>query len=139
MHKSEDLLVSANLLYTELKTLGFTQYFTCGFVIVDEARSLQHVWVTDMDGEIFKSFKLPLTGDPVLQLRYEKWKQKVPVFYQKVGGAKLKKHLAFVIPHFGSDEAEDMVANQFPDPTYFYMANFSHGYLHIVGDTKLTH
>jgi len=138
MHKSKDLLATANLLYKEFRTLGITQYFTCGFVIVDEENSVQNVWVTDMDGEIFESFNLPLTGDSVLQLRYEKWQQKVPVFYQKVGGAKLKKHLAFVIPHFGSDEAEDMVANQFPDPTYFYMANFSYGYLHIVGDSKLT-
>jgi len=138
MHKSEDLLISANLLYTEFKSLGITQYFTCGFVIVDEEKSLQNVWITDMDGEIFESFNLPLIGDPVFQQRYEKWQQKVPVFLQKVGGAKLKKHLAFAIPHFGSEEAEDMVVNQFPDPTYFYMANFSHGYLHIVGDAKLT-
>jgi signal transduction histidine kinase len=138
MHKSKDLLATANLLYKEFRTLGITQYFTCGFVIVDEENSVQNVWVTDMDGEIFESFNLPLTGDPVFQLRYKKWQEKVPVFYQKVGGVKLKKHLAYAIPHFGSEEAEDMVANQFPDPTYFYMANFSHGYLHIVGDSKLT-
>ena len=138
MHKSEDLLVSANLLYNEFKILGFTQYFTCGFVIIDEENSEQHVWVTDMTGEIFKSFKLPLTGDPVFQHRYDEWKKKTPVFYQKVGGIKLKKHLTFASSHFGSKEAEDMVANQFPDPTFFYMANFSHGYLHIVGDMKLT-
>jgi len=138
MHKSEELLEAAILLYSEFRSLGITQYFTCGFVLIDEESNSQHVSITNFDGDVFQSFKLPLTGDPVFQLRYERWKQKDPVFYQKVGGEELKKHLAFAIPHFGSKEAEEMVATQFPDPTFFYMGNFSHGYLHIVGDSKLT-
>ncbi len=31
-----------------------------------------------------------------------------------------------------------MILNQFPDPTVFYCFNFSHGYLHLVGDSQLT-
>ena len=138
MYKSEELLEAATLLYSEFRSLNITQYFTCGFVLIDEESHSQFVSITNFDGDIFQNFKLPLTGDPVFQQRYERWKQKDPVFYQEVGGDELKKHLAFAALHFGSKEAEEMVATQFPDPTFFYMGNFSHGYLHIVGDSKLT-
>ncbi|MCJ7809305.1 MAG: hypothetical protein MUP26_03475, partial [Desulfobulbaceae bacterium] len=138
MHKSDELLEAASLLYGEFRSLGITQYFTCGFVLVDEESHNQLFSITDFEGKVFRKFKLPLTGDPVFQQRYDSWNQKEPVLCQEVGGDDLKKHLAFAIPHFGSKEAVEMATNQFPDPTFFYMGNFSHGYLHIVADTRLT-
>jgi signal transduction histidine kinase len=54
-----------------------------------------------------------------------------------VGGDKLRNHTEFTSPYLGSKEVDDMVRNQFTDPTIYYCSNFSHGYLHVITDTLL--
>ncbi len=137
MHKSEELGDAATLLYKELIALGFSQFFNCGYVLIDKKNKIQNAWLTDPGGKFLDSFILPLTGDKVLQDRYDGWKRKDPVFYQVVEGDVLKKHLEFVTPDFDSREMEN-VATQMPDPTIFYCGNFFHGYLHIVAADLLT-
>ena len=137
MHKSDELGDAAVLLYKELKSLGVTSFLNCGYVEIDEERNIQHGWMTKTDGSLLEGYTIPLTGDQVLQQRYEAWKQKDPVFSQRVAGEELKKHTEFTSPHLGSKEVDEMVKTQFPDPTIYYCGNFSHGYLHLITGTFL--
>jgi signal transduction histidine kinase len=138
MHKSEELRDAAVVLYEELKSLGITQFLNCGFVEVDEDKQRQYGWSTLEDGSLMEGYGLPLVGDPVLQDRYEGWKRKEQVFCQKVEGEDIKNHIDYVSPYLGSKEVEEMTRAQFPDPTYFYNGNFSHGYLSIIANAPLS-
>jgi signal transduction histidine kinase len=137
MHHSDELGDVAVLLYREFQSLGVTEFFNCGYVEVDEENKVQPIWVTDPDGEEMREDMLPLVGDQVFDARYKAWKKQVPLFHQKVGGTKLRKHIEFASPHF-DEEMRKMVASRFPDTVIFYCANFPHGYLHILSQTPLT-
>jgi predicted TIM-barrel fold metal-dependent hydrolase len=135
MHNSEELLDVAKQLYQELEDLGVPQYMT-GFVEVDKINQKQKVWVTAPNGQRMESFFLPLKGDAILKTRHNSWLKQDPIFYQKVTGEALKKHLLYVSKHYESAEAVE-IGNQFPDKIIFYCGNFSEGYLHILSEVKL--
>ncbi|MDI1322872.1 MAG: nuclear transport factor 2 family protein, partial [Algoriphagus sp.] len=134
MHKSKELAEVAVVLYQELKTLGATQeFFECGYVEVDETNNIQRAWSTRPDGSFLKEpYYLPLTGEPVIDARYEAWKQRIPVFHQPVGGDELKRAIEFTLPYMNNQEAAEIsTSSSVPDPVHFYCGNFSHGYLNI--------
>jgi signal transduction histidine kinase len=137
MQNGEDLKDVVVLLYKELIALGVTNFVTCGYVEVKEDKQIQDTWVTSPGGDTFGLFYLPLQGDATFDERYAAWKNQEAIFHQTVGGEVRSKHLEYAITKFNSKEAEEMVRNQFPDPTVFYCFNFSHGYLHIVGGSRL--
>jgi signal transduction histidine kinase/ketosteroid isomerase-like protein len=137
MQKGEELKDVAVLLYKELIALGVTNFVTCGYVEIDEKINRQYTWVTGPGGDTLGLFYLPLTGDATFDERYAAWKNQQTVFHQTVAGEVRSKHLEYAITTFNSKEAEEMVRSQFPDPTVFYCFNFSHGYLHIVGGSRL--
>jgi len=137
MQKGEELQDVVVLLYKELIALGVTNFTTCGYVEINEKTNRQLTWVTSPGGDSLGLFYLPLTGDDVFDERYAAWKQQQIVFHQTVAGKKRLSHLEYAITTFNSKEAEEMVMNEFPDPTVFYCFNFSHGYLHLVGESKL--
>ncbi len=137
MQKGEELQDVVVLLYKELITLGVTNFATCGYVEINEKTKRQATWVTSPGGDSLGLFHLPLTGDVHFDERYEAWKKQQTVFHQTVAGKERRKHLDYAITTFNSKEAEEMVLNQFPDPTVFYCFNFSHGYLHLVAGSRL--
>ncbi|MCA0151638.1 ATP-binding protein [Winogradskyella vincentii] len=137
MQKGEEVKDVVVLLYKELIALGVTNFATCGYVEINEKTNLQSTWVTSPGGDSLGLFYLPLTGDVYFDARYEAWKNQQPVFHQTVTGKERRKHLEYAITTFNSKEAEEMVLNQFPDPTVFYCFNFSHGYLHLVSGSQL--
>src|SRR5688572_20436189 len=137
MQKGEELNEVAVLLYKELIALGVTNFVTCGYVEINEKINRQFTWVTSPGGDSLGLFYLPLTGDATFDERYAAWKRQQIVFQQAVVGELRSKHLDYAITTFNSKEAEEMVRNQFPDPTVFYCFNFSHGYLHLVTGSEL--
>ncbi|WP_166965567.1 ATP-binding protein [Yeosuana marina] len=139
MQKGEEVKDVVVLLYKELIKLGVTNFATCGYVEINEATNRQATWVTNPGGDSLGLFHLPLTGDDIFDERYKAWKNQQPVFHQSVAGEIRKKHLEYAITTFNSKEAEEMVMQQFPDPTVFYCFNFSHGYLHLVAGSHMTH
>ncbi|MFD2916176.1 ATP-binding protein [Psychroserpens luteus] len=138
MQKGEEVKDVVVLLYKELIALGVTNFATCGYVEINEENNRQATWVTNPGGDSLGLFHLPLTGDILFDARYEAWKKQQTVFHQTVAGKERRIHLEYAITTFNSKEAEEMVLNQFPDPTVFYCFNFSHGYLHIVAGSLLT-
>ncbi len=137
MHKGEEVKDVVVLLYKELIALGVTNFASCGYVEINEETNRQETWVTNPGGDSLGLFYLPLTGDVHFDARYKAWKNKQTVFHQTVAGKERRKHLEYAITTFNSKEAEEMVRNQFPDPTVFYCFNFSHGYLHLVTGSHL--
>lgn len=138
MQKGQEVKDVVVLLYKELIALGVTNFASCGYVEINEETNRQETWVTNPGGDSLGLFHLPLTGDVHFDARYVAWKNQQTVFQQTVGGAERRKHLEYAITTFNSKEAEEMVRNQFPDPTVFYCFNFSHGYLHLVTGSQLT-
>ena len=138
MHKSEELRDAATLLYKELRNLGIEKFINCGYVLIDEENNVQNAWMTHTDGTVREVHQMPLTGDDIMDERYAKWKKKVPIFKQKVGGEKLRKHNAFAS---GQNETEMAPQNKLldlPDPTVFYFGNFSEGYLHLLAEEEFS-
>jgi hypothetical protein len=136
MHKSDELIETATLLYQELAGLGIPPFST-GFVLVDENNSRQEVWLSGPGGAGYMDrFFLPLTGDSVLDERYRNWKNKEPVYHERVAGERLIEHLKYASSFFGTREAEEQ-AQQFPEAIVFYCGYFPEGYLHILTEIVL--
>ena len=139
MQKSDELNEVSILLYEELKALGINKsYMNCGFMEVVEDKRIQNGWMTRPDGTVMEKFTLPLIGDPVLQKRYDAWKNQEALFRQAVGGKDLQKHIKFVSPQLGSKEVDEMVRSEFPETVIFYSGNFDQGYLHLISGEPLT-
>ncbi|MFZ9388542.1 MAG: ATP-binding protein [Chitinophagaceae bacterium] len=132
MQKSEELKEAASVLYKELRSLDIGNLVNCGYVFIDEKNNLQHAWMTHEDGSIREAHTMPLTGDKIMNERYEKWKKGVHLFSQKLGGKELKKHHEFVISQQKKATENNKGLSQLPDPVIFYCGNFSKGYLHIL-------
>ena len=139
MQKSDELNEVSILLYEELKSLGINKSFmNCGFMEVNEDNRIQKGWMTRPDGTEMEKFTLPLIGDPVLQKRYDAWKNQDSLFIQKVGGNELQKHIEFVNPQLGSKVVDEMVREEFPETAIFYCGNFDQGYLSLISGEPLT-
>ena len=131
MHESREIGQVVVLIYRELRTLGFTDYMNCGYIEIDENQHIQKAWMTNMGADFQENFTLPLTGDPVLDERYNNWKQGKPYFHQEVGGEALRAHIEFVAPQMQSSKWAAITTQDLPDPTHFNNSNFSHGYLQL--------
>ncbi len=137
MQKSDELSEAAALLYKELQSLGVSNFFNCGYVLVDEENNVQNAWMTHKDGTIREVHQMPLTGDEIMDERYKMWNKKVPIFHQTVGGERLKKHNAFVTGQSDFNKPINAIID-LPDPTVFYFGNFSEGYLHILAEEEFS-
>ena len=132
MQESEELKEAAILMQSEFKELGFNQFFETGYILVDEENQIQDLWMSNFDGTGLEGFSLPLTGDNVLQNRYDAWKRKEPVYCIKLEGETLLKHIDFVLPLLEAKDIKNQVKNDLPDPMFLYSGNFSHGFLTVV-------
>ena len=92
MQKSDELAEAAQLLYHEFGTLGINT-ITCGYMFIDEEKNIQTAWTALPDGTLLPNFiDFPLTGDHVLNKRYEDWKQKKPLHIFEIQGEVNKEH-----------------------------------------------
>ena len=131
MQKSDELAEAAQLLYHEFGTLGINT-ITCGYMFIDEEKNIQTAWTALPDGTLLPNFiDFPLTGDHVLNKRYEDWQQKKPLHILEIQGKVNKEHHRFLsdyVPAFVIKE----IFSQLPDKIVFHCANFSSGYLLIL-------
>jgi signal transduction histidine kinase len=137
MHRSEELGEVAILLYKEFNTLKMGDFFNCGFVIVNEADSVQNGWMTQPEGDFIEELDLPYPGDSIFKERLNAWSEGNGVFCQKVAGEKLAEHIKYVSDRSISKNQISAILPYMPDPCYFYCGNFKEGYLHIVAKEEL--
>jgi hypothetical protein len=137
MHRSEELGEVAILLYKEFNALKMGDFFNCGFVIVNEADSVQNGWMTQPEGDFIEELDLPYPGDSIFKERLNAWSEGNGVFCQKVTGEKLAEHIKYVSDRSISKNQLSTILPYMPDPCYFYCGNFKEGYLHIVAKEEL--
>ncbi len=137
MHDSSELIEVATLMFREFEKLDLEAFLTCGYLIPDEAAEVTRCWFAQTQRDFLVQFDALLTGDPVLDDRYKAWKEQVPIFKYEVGGAQLAHHLQIVFPLDQRNEEEDLAVVAMPDPTIFYTANFSHGYILVIADHEM--
>lgn len=131
MQKSHELADAARLLYEEFRTLNINTLL-CGYCFYKEEQDKQTVWATLPDGTLIPDFvDFPITGDPVLNKRYEDWKQKKPVHILELQDEENKEHHRFLSSKVAGHTAHEVFA-QMTDRIIFYCANFSMGYLFII-------
>ncbi len=137
MHDSSELIEVATLMFREFEKLDLEAFLTCGYLIPDEAAEVTKCWFAQTQRDFLVQFDALLTGDPVLDDRYKAWKEQVPIFKYEVGGAQLAHHLQIVFPLDQRNEEENLAVVAMPDPTIFYTANFSHGYILVIADHEM--
>jgi len=131
MQKSDELAEAAQLLYHEFGTLGINT-ITCGYMFIDEEKNMQTAWTALPDGTLLPDFiDFPLTGDQVLNKRYEDWKQKKPLHIFEIQGEVNKEHHRFLANYVPPFVVKD-IFSKLPDKIVFHCANFSDGYLLIL-------
>jgi hypothetical protein len=137
MQKSDELSDAAQLLYQEFGTLGVNT-FTCGYMFIDEIQNTQIAWMVLPDGTLLKNFVVfPLTGDHVLDSRYEDWKAQKPLHTYEIRREVNKEHHRFLSNHVPPFVVEEFFSKM-PDPVVFHCANFSEGYLLILATELLS-
>ena len=137
MQRSNELAEAAQLLYQQFHSLGIKTY-TCAYLFIEEEKNLQRGWAVAADGSLLPDFfDFPLTGDTILDQRFQSWKNKQPIHEATLQGEANKKHHEFLVYMQPPDFAQHIVAN-LPDEVFFYNANFRHGYLFIVNTTPFT-
>jgi len=131
MQKSSDLADCTQLLFQRIQDLKLP-LFTCGFCFIEESLGIQRGGTVSPDGTLIPDLiDFPLTGDEVLDQRYESWKQKKPLHIAVLEGEANKEHhrfLASKVPTVFSDE----IIKHIPDKIIFYSANFLQGYIIIL-------
>jgi signal transduction histidine kinase len=137
MQKSDELAPAAQLLYQEFSKLGINT-FSCGYMFIDEQKNIQTAWVVLPDGTLLPdSIVFPLTGDDVLNTRYQDWKAKKQLHIYEIKGEENKKHHSFLSQHVPQFVVKE-VFSKVPDPVIFHCANFSNGYLLILSENFFT-
>jgi hypothetical protein len=137
MQKSDELAEAAQLLYQEFGKLGINT-FTCGYMFIDEETNTQTAWVVLPDGTLLPNFIVfPLTGDQILERRYQGWKNQEPLCCEEIEGEVNKAHHRFLATQVPEEIAEE-IFSRIPDRIIFYTANFSVGYLLILATEHLS-
>ncbi len=131
MQKSRDLADCTQLLFHQIQALELP-FLTCAFSFVEESLGIQRGWIVSPDGTLIPNFiDFPLTGDEVLDQRYESWKQNNPLHITALQGDANKEHHRFLASKVPSSFSENIIVH-IPDRIIFYSANFSQGWILIL-------
>ncbi|HNV30503.1 MAG TPA: hypothetical protein PKJ83_15260, partial [Cyclobacteriaceae bacterium] len=97
MQRSDELAEAAQLLYQQFHSLGIKTY-TCAYMFIEEEQNLQRGWTVSSDGTLLPDFfDFPLTGDPILDQRFQSWKNKQPIHEAELKGEANKQHHTFLV------------------------------------------
>lgn len=130
MHKSEELLEVANVLFQELRNLG-CNLWASGVVICKADSDNDEVWFANEKG-VLPPIAVPHTEDPVHKKMYDGWKKKIDLLSVTKEGQELKAHYDYMLsvptvkPLFESILASRL---SFPSLQTWYAAYFKYGYL----------
>ncbi|MBK8141350.1 MAG: histidine kinase [Chitinophagaceae bacterium] len=112
MHSSEDLALTVDAFFVELRSLRVTPR-RCGVTLIDEETRVADLTVTTATGDDKSKkiiAKLKLAGHPVLDGVYDHWKQQKE-FHPVLQGAEIKEYYQEMnqqvsFPDFASDEIQ---------------------------------
>lgn len=139
MQHSDELAEAAQLLYQQFKSLGI-QTINSAYTFVHEDTATQDAWAVLPDGSLLpRLLKFPLTGDTILDERYQSWKEKKAIHRATLNNKENRRHHQFLADRIAKYISEDIFSHYLDlDKIYFYSANFSAGYLLIITTQSLT-
>jgi hypothetical protein len=128
MHKSSELIATAELLFDQLKQLG-AELQGVAFSICDKNSVMVQKWTS------IGVFSVPYTIEPGEQRMYEAWKNQVGIYEEVYEGERQKKYyeLFLEIPAFKQGIQKFIDAGH-PIPTWQknHAVTFKHGYLLLI-------
>ncbi len=133
MQKSDELAEAAQLLYQQFRLLGIER-LTSAYMFVHEETSTQDGWAVLADGSLIPELlTFPLTGDSILDARYQSWKKMRPIHHAMLDKAENKRHHRFLAGRLAPN-ISPKIFNQYLNlnELHFYNANFSKGYLLVI-------
>jgi len=118
MHTSDDLAVTVDVFFHELKNLGVTPR-RCGVTLIDEKSCIADLTVTaatDKKKDLKMTGKLKLAGHPILNGVYDHWKLQKE-FHPVIKGDQIKKYYEVMNPQI---EFPDFPDDEIQYGYYFY-------------------
>ncbi|MDQ3015088.1 MAG: hypothetical protein M3Q73_04455, partial [bacterium] len=145
MHKTDELLDAAELLYKEITGLGITS-MNVSYAFVDvEKKYDSYYGINPVDGKIPPfPFVFPHT-ETVMRSILSSWKKQETFHVVKLDREATLKHQTWVGEHMQATFAENKIPFSVeaflevsPQTAMIYTFNFVQGYLFLVGETSLT-
>jgi signal transduction histidine kinase len=128
MHKSSELIETAELLFDQLNLLG-AQTQGVAFAICDKESTIVQKWTS------IGVFSVPYTYEPGEQRMYEAWKNQLEIYEEVYEGERLKEYydLFMQIPEF-REGIQKFIDSGYPIPTWQknHTLPFKYGYLLLI-------
>jgi signal transduction histidine kinase len=148
MHKTDELLDAAELVYKELSALGVASMSINYAFVDDEEKNASYYSINPVDGKIPQfPFIFPHTETDVMRTILSGWKKQEPFSLIELDEEATRKHQTYI----GEIIVETMIKNNInipfsleaflaisPKKAVIYTFNFSKGYLFIIGSARLT-
>ncbi|HET9433928.1 MAG TPA: hypothetical protein VFO37_09250, partial [Chitinophagaceae bacterium] len=148
MHKTDELLDAAELIYRELSALGVTS-MNISYAFVDENEKFGSYYsVNPVDGKTLPfPFIFPHTETDVMLSLLSSWKKQESFNVIELDEQATLKHQTYIGEHIQKQIAENNPEIPFtldaflaisPKKAVIYNFNFTQGYIFIIGNTHLT-
>ena len=118
MHNSEDLALTVDVFFKELKSLNVTPR-RCGVTLIDETTHVADLTVTTASGknkDLKMTGRLKLSGHSVLDAVYENWKNQTE-YHPVLKGDQIREYYAVMNPQI---EYPDSTGDEIQYGHYFY-------------------
>ena len=148
MHKTDELLDAAELVYKELSTLGFAS-FNISYAFVDkEEKYGSYYSINPVDGKIPPfPFLFPHTETAVMRSLLSSWKTREPFHVIELDEEATVNHQTYIGEHIYRLIIKNKIDIPFsvesfleisPKTAVIYSFNFTQGYLFIIGEERLS-
>ena len=148
MHKTDELLDAAELIYKELSTLGISS-MNVSYAFVDEQEKTGSYYsVNPVDGKTLPfPFVFPHTETKVMRSLLSSWKKQEPFKVIELDEEETLTHQTYIGEHIQlvikkNNQAIPFSVDAFlavsPKKAVIYNFNFPQGYIFIIGSTRLT-
>jgi hypothetical protein len=131
MHKSDELMEAANLLFQQVQSLGIPVW-ACGYNIWEKGEKVGIAWMS-VQGAIQPSFRIPLTEHRTFIRMNESRLKAEPFYLEEVSGEELADHYRYMfsLPDFREIVTKQLQGSDFPLPLsqIHHVFNFKHGNL----------
>ena len=148
MHKTDELLDAAELIYKELSALGITS-MNISYAFVDEQEKYGSYYsVNPVDGKTVPfPFVFPHTETKVMRSLLSSWKKQEPFNVIELDEDATLKHQTYIGEHIQKlikknnpdiPFSVDAFLAVSPKKAVIYNFNFAQGYIFVIGSTRLT-
>ncbi len=146
MHKTDELLNAAELVYKELTMLGITSMAISYAFVNEEEKNALYYGINPVDGKIPPiPFVFPHTETDVMLSILSSWKKQEPFYVIELDEKATLKHQTWVGEHIQTTFAKNKIPFSVeaflevsPQTAVIYSFHFTQGYLFVIGEESLS-